>query len=144
MTSPQATKAAQIPLKPDKTGQIHLLLVDDSSLNCLALRAYLTRRGFDVTTAQNGQEALEKFDAAVHQLILMDLHMPVMDGYQATRLLRERGEVLPIIALTASLPQEVENKVYAVGFSGILNKPVDPDKFIIQINQLIRPESWES
>ncbi|GAB2798895.1 hypothetical protein GCM10027275_50760 [Rhabdobacter roseus] len=141
MTSPQADQADPIPANPDKTAQIHLLLVDDSSINCFALRAYLIRRGFAVTIAQNGQEALEKFDTGVHQLILMDLQMPVMDGYQATRLLRERGEVLPIVALTASLPQEVEEKVYAAGFSGILNKPVDPDQFIRQIYQLLGAES---
>jgi CheY-like chemotaxis protein len=57
----------------------------------------------------------------------MDLHMPVMDGYEATTLLRKRGETLPIIALTASTPKEVEGEAFAAGLNDVVVKPFNPD-----------------
>jgi CheY-like chemotaxis protein len=80
-----------------------------------------------VDVAGNGQEALEKLDSQRHRLVLMDLHMPVMDGYEATVLLRKRGETLPIIALTASTPKEVESEAYAAGLTDIVVKPFNPE-----------------
>ena len=58
----------------------------------------------------------------------MDLHMPVMDGYEATRIMRERGLNIPIIALTASLPREVETRIKETGVNEIVVKPFVPDE----------------
>ena len=74
-------------------------------------KTFLTKWGASVDIAHNGQEAVNLFNPSVHQLILMDMHMPVMDGYEATRILRDRGVKTPIIALTASLPRELKIKL---------------------------------
>ena len=106
---------------------IHLLLVEDNPLNVLVAQTMLESKGATVDVATNGEEALEELDSDRHHLILMDLHMPVMDGYEATILLRQRGETLPIIALTASSPKEVESGAFAAGLNDVVVKPFSPD-----------------
>ena len=106
---------------------ICLLLVEDNPLNVLVAQTMLENSGAIVDVAGNGLEALEKLDATRHRLVLMDLHMPEMDGYEATIMLRKRGETLPIIALTASTPKEVESEALAAGLTDIVVKPFNPD-----------------
>ena len=77
--------------------------------------------------AVNGVEALKKLDTSKHRLVLMDLHMPEMDGYEAARKMRAAGATLPIIALTATLPQEIETEVKQAGMDDIVTKPFLPD-----------------
>jgi signal transduction histidine kinase len=117
---------------------ISILLVEDNPLNVLVAQTMLENSGASVDVAGNGVEALERLDARRHQLVLMDLHMPVMDGYQATILLRKRGEKLPIIALTASTPKEVESEAFAAGLDDVVVKPFDPDDLFRVILQYIR------
>jgi CheY-like chemotaxis protein len=71
-------------------------------------------------------------------MILMDLEMPVMDGYEATRHLRNAGETVPVIALTASLPKEVASEVYAAGLTDIIVKPFNPDDLFRVILQHLK------
>jgi signal transduction histidine kinase/ActR/RegA family two-component response regulator len=120
---------------------IHILLVEDNPLNVLVAQTMLENNGAKVDVAVNGAEALEKLDARFHQLILMDLHMPVMDGYEATVLLRKRGETLPIIALTASTPKEVESDAFAAGLNDVVVKPFSPDELYRVILQYVQPAS---
>jgi signal transduction histidine kinase len=117
---------------------IHLLLVEDNPLNVLVAQTMLENSGAIVDVAANGIEALELLDATRHRLVLMDLHMPVMDGYEATILLRKRGETLPIIALTASTPKEVESEAFEAGLDDVVVKPFSPDELyrvILQYTQ---------
>ncbi len=107
---------------------VSILLVEDNPLNVLVAQTMLENNGALVEVATNGVEALERLDATRHQLVLMDLHMPVMDGYEATVLLRQRGETLPIIALTASMPKEVESDAFAAGLNDVIVKPFSPDE----------------
>lgn len=118
-----------------------LLLVEDNPLNVLVAQTMLENYGAIVEVATNGQEALDKLDTSRHRLILMDLHMPVMDGYEATVLLRQRGVTLPIIALTASTPKEVESEAYAAGLNDVIVKPFNPDDLYRIILQHIRPSA---
>ena len=106
---------------------ITVLLVEDNPLNVLVAQTMLENCGAHVDVATNGVEALEMLNSSRHHLVLMDLHMPEMDGYEATVLLRKRGETLPIIALTASTPKEVESEAYAAGLTDIVVKPFNPD-----------------
>jgi CheY-like chemotaxis protein len=106
---------------------ISILLVEDNPLNILVAQTILEKGGAHVDVASNGQEALTAFNPDKHDLILMDLQMPVMDGYEATELLRRRGETLPIIALTANTPQEVEKEAYSAGLTDIVVKPFNPE-----------------
>jgi len=120
---------------------IHILLVEDNPLNVLVAQTMLENNGATVDVAVNGAEALDKLDARSHQLVLMDLHMPVMDGYEATVLLRKRGETLPIIALTASTPKEVESDAFAAGLNDVVVKPFSPDELYRVILQHVQPTS---
>ena len=120
---------------------IHILLVEDNPLNVLVAQTMLENNGATVDVAVNGAEALDKLDARSHQLVLMDLHMPVMDGYEATVLLRKRGETLPIIALTASTPKEVESDAFAAGLNDVVVKPFSPDELYRVILQYVQPVS---
>lgn len=120
---------------------ICLLLVEDNPLNVLVAQTILENSGALVEVAGNGLEALEKLDTSRHRLVLMDLHMPEMDGYEATVLLRKRGETLPIIALTASMPTEVESEAYAAGLTDVIVKPFNPDELYRVILQYAGPAS---
>ena len=106
---------------------LSILLVEDNPLNVLVAQSILEKRGAHIDVANNGVEALDIFDRLKHQVVLMDLDMPVMDGYEATRRLRKRGETLPVIALTASTPEEIEGRASAAGISDIMVKPFNPD-----------------
>jgi signal transduction histidine kinase/ActR/RegA family two-component response regulator len=106
---------------------VSILLVEDNEINILVARTFLERWGATIDVALNGQEALNKIDVSRHRLVLMDMHMPVMDGYEATRRLREMGITIPIVALTASLPREVDDRVKDTGIDDIVVKPFVPD-----------------
>ncbi|HLX91732.1 MAG TPA: ATP-binding protein, partial [Puia sp.] len=112
-----------------------ILLVEDNPFNVLVAQNILEKQGAKIDVANNGKEALDKLDARKHRIVLMDLNMPVMDGYQAATHLRNRGETLPIIALTASTLKEVESEVYAAGLDDILMKPFNPDDLFRIIRQ---------
>lgn len=122
-------KQEQLPTESDKplTG-IDILLVEDNLMNVLVAQRYLERWGATIEVALNGQEALKKLDVRRHKLILMDLHMPVMDGYESSIKMRQNGVTLPIVALTANLPDEIEDRVAAAGIDDIVIKPFLPDE----------------
>ena len=106
---------------------LSILITEDNALNVMIAKTILEDFGARVDVASNGKQALEKFDAAVHHIVLMDLNMPEMDGFEATKQLRSRGITVPVIALTATLPAEIADKINAAGFTDIIVKPFDPD-----------------
>lgn len=106
---------------------VSILLVEDNEVNILVARTFLERWGAIIDVAINGQEALDKVDVNRHKLILMDMHMPVMDGYEASRRMRQSGIKIPIVALTASLQREVDNKIKNAGIDDVVVKPFVPD-----------------
>lgn len=103
----------------------HVLVVDDSEDLRALMTRYLKRQEAAVETAENGQEAVSKALARPYDVILMDLKMPVMDGYKATSQLREKGYRQPIVALTAQASVEGQTRCLTNGFDGYLSKPVD-------------------
>lgn len=107
-----------------------LLLVEDNRTNQEVAVAMLTQMGMVVDVAGNGQEALELLERQEYSLILMDVHMPVMNGLDATRAIRAGrwGEKLPIIALTAAAFPEDRRQVAAAGMNDFLSKPIDPQR----------------
>lgn len=107
---------------------IDILLVEDNPMNVLVAQTYLKRWGANVDVAENGLDALDKLDKDRHRLILMDLHMPVMDGYEASRKIREGKINIPIVALTANLPKEVEDEAHVIGINDVMVKPFLPDE----------------
>jgi two-component system, sensor histidine kinase and response regulator len=108
---------------------LHILLADDSPVNRLLIEAYFSGSQVKLDEAENGQVALEKFESGKYDLVLMDIRMPVMDGYAATRAIRDwevAHELLrtPIIALTASAFGEEIRRCLEAGCDAHLSKPV--------------------
>lgn len=131
--SSQPVPEAQTPVKVlnEKALEgVPILLVDDQPMNILAARGILKRWGAIVDVAINGQEALEKLESTKPFLVLMDLQMPILNGYDATKQLRARGINVPIVALTASLVPEIEDKVREAGLNDIVLKPFNPQELL--------------
>jgi signal transduction histidine kinase/ActR/RegA family two-component response regulator len=119
---------------------VRILLVEDNPLNVLVTTKVLNRWGAVVDHAGNGQEALDKLNPLVHRLILMDMHMPVMDGYSATMRIREMGLTLPIIALTASVAKEEHRALYSFYIDEVVTKPFHPDQLLRAITKCLAQE----
>ncbi|MBH0201834.1 MAG: response regulator [Nitrospira sp.] len=127
-TSPTSV-AVTTPTPPASTRPLRILLVEDSPDNQLLVRAYLTPTDYSLDLAEHGAIALDKFKSAHYDVILMDMHMPVMDGYAATKAIRswERDHDLPptpIIALTALALKEEGVRIFDAGCDTHLTKPV--------------------
>lgn len=116
---------------------VHILLAEDNPMNVMVAQAFLKRWGASVEVATNGQEALDKLDVERHQLVLMDIHMPVMDGYQSAGIMRRNGVKTPIIALTATLPSEIGFDLAINGINDMLLKPFLPDELHAKISHHI-------
>ncbi len=106
---------------------LHVLLVDDNELNLKVANIFLYRWGAKVEMAYNGREAIEKYAKANHDLILMDIQMPEMDGLEATKILRMQGATCPIIALTANVGTAIYDEAIAAGMNDLLVKPFKPN-----------------
>lgn len=120
--------------KPQGEEQIfagsHVLAVEDNEMNLLLMKRYLKNLGVQVSVASNGLEALTMAEETVFDAILMDIQMPGMDGYAATRQLRQmegQNSDVPVIAVTASMMSEIQDKCNDAGMDGILLKPYVPD-----------------
>ena len=113
------------------TGRV--LVVDDGAENRELVRLVLESAGLTVVEAHDGAMALDMVTREAPDLVLMDVNMPVMDGYTATRTLRERGCTLPVLALTANAMKGFEHQIEAAGFTGYLTKPVDIDALLAEL-----------
>ncbi len=125
------TKAVAVEL-PSKMSRplngITILLVEDNQINILVAKTFLESWGAAIDVAENGLIAINCLNTDRHHLVLMDLHMPVMDGYMAIKNIREKGIDIPIIALTANLPGEVESAIKGLEINGFILKPFVPDE----------------
>ena len=103
-----------------------VLIVEDTAVNIMVAQKFLEKWGMAVDSVENGFMAVEKVKNNVYDIILMDLQMPVMDGYEATRLIRGAGISTPIIALTAAAVSEVVERIQSVGMNAYVTKPFNP------------------
>jgi CheY-like chemotaxis protein/HPt (histidine-containing phosphotransfer) domain-containing protein len=110
-----------------------VLVVDDGPENRELLSLVLAEQGLWVEEADNGQVALDRMATGSFDLVLMDMQMPVMDGFTATRALRARGATVPVLALTAHAMKGVEEEVLQAGCTACLTKPVDIDVLVQQV-----------
>ncbi len=110
--------------------EVRILLVEDNEINQEVASMMLNQVGINPTLANNGKEAVEVFLAKPNNfdLILMDLQMPIMSGYEATKLIRAENTNIPIIALTAAAMVEDKEKVLNAGMNEHLSKPIDKDE----------------
>ncbi len=104
-----------------------VLIADDNPVNTLIARRALESAGFRVTLAITGNEALEAVARMEPELVLMDLRMPIMDGFEATRRLRARGYKGVIVAISAEMNLDIERQARAAGADGVAAKPLDAD-----------------
>jgi CheY-like chemotaxis protein len=109
--------------------QLHVLLADDSPDNRMLIRAYLKKTAYALDEVENGQMALDRFTAGTYDVVLMDIQMPVLDGYSAVRKMREwekdhQQKRTPIIALTAAALDDAVRRAKDAGCDMHVSKPV--------------------
>lgn len=117
--------------------KIKVLIVEDNHMNKILVREMLTLNGYEIFEAKSGTEALKMLTAARPDIILMDLHLPEMDGITATRIIKseERNKSIPVLALTASAMKGEEDKILNKGFDGYVAKPIEMKKLLEAITQ---------
>jgi len=113
-----------------------ILLVEDNTESRYLFSFILKRAGCEVIQAMNGKEALPLVENMVPDLIIMDIQMPEMDGYETTTILRKRPELakVPIIGLSAFAMASDREKAFQVGFTGYIEKPIELDTFVQEIS----------
>jgi CheY-like chemotaxis protein len=119
----------------------HVLLVEDNEINQQVAKEILEGAGLNVALATNGQEAVNAVKENEYDAVLMDVQMPVMDGYTATCEIRkeDRFQALPIIAMTAHAMAGDEDKSLQAGMNGHVTKPIDPDQLFATLQRWIQP-----
>lgn len=114
-----------------------ILLVEDNELNFEIAKTVLQEAGFRVDGASNGKEAVDKASNNTYDVILMDIQMPIMDGYEATKKLRKLSNRTPIIAMTANAFSEDRKKAKDVGMDGYIAKPIDVKTLVSTIMNIL-------
>jgi signal transduction histidine kinase/ActR/RegA family two-component response regulator len=124
---------AQAPVKKEPAKKVNLqkiLIVEDNNVNQLVMKKMLKNSGLQVDIADNGRIGMEKVLQNEYDLVFMDLLMPEMDGYEATKEIRRFNKTIPIIALTADVMKGVEAKTKEAGMNSYLTKPVNKDELL--------------
>lgn len=116
-------------------GPANILVVEDNLINQEVIKEQLTGLGMKITLANNGQEAVDEVREKTFDIVLMDVQMPVMDGYTATREIRQLGIAVPIIALTAAAMFEDKQKALASGMNDHLSKPFKEAEILAMISK---------
>ncbi len=133
--SPTIVRESDIPVAENsKARKLSILFAEDNLINQKIVTTALDRRGHDIVLAQNGLEVLQLLEERSYDIILMDVQMPKMDGFAATKEIRkkeeESGTHTPIIALTAHALKGDRERCLAAGMDSYLSKPIDPDDLI--------------
>ncbi|MGE0606979.1 MAG: PAS domain-containing protein [Pirellulales bacterium] len=128
--------------QPDTGPTLRILLVEDSPVNQVLALAVLDKRGHQAVLAENGRQALEAVDREPFDLILMDVQMPEMDGFEATAAIRRREKDkpfrTPIVAMTAHAIKGDRERCLAAGMDSYLAKPVHPTELFATMRQMVR------
>ena len=145
VATPATSRDSRTPTPALVTRRLKILLAEDNLVNQRVAVGLLSKRGHDVTVANNGLEALAALTGATFDLVLMDVQMPEMGGFEATaeirRRERESGGHLPIIAMTAHAMAEDCDRCLAAGMDGYLSKPITPNVLFAMVEQHSAPAS---
>jgi protein-histidine pros-kinase len=129
---------------PEQLRPLRILLVEDHRVNQELAMGILDLTGHDVTLANNGREAVERFVRERFDVVLMDIQMPEMDGLQATAAIREcergTGKRTPIVAMTAHAMQEDRDRCLAAGMDDYVAKPIRAEALLEILNRVVTPE----
>ncbi|MBT4483498.1 MAG: response regulator [Candidatus Latescibacteria bacterium] len=119
-----------------------VLIVEDNEMNLTLIRDLLQMSGYTTLEAGDGEQATKITQEKYPDLILMDIHLPIMDGLEATSILKndDATKNIPIIALTASVMKDDKEKINEAGCDGYIPKPIEVDKFLEQIAEFINKE----
>ncbi len=120
-----------------------ILIAEDNAVNRELLRELLEMRGYSVIEACDGQEALKKIAEAQPDILLLDLGMPVLDGFETVQKIRENPDMssLPVLAVTAYAMRGDREKVLRSGFDGYLSKPIDAGALDRELKRLLNKDS---
>ncbi len=136
-----ATAPVAKPIEPSKRTLrgLRVLLTDDNAINRQVIKLFLAPQGCDIVEATNGKEALDKIATSDFEIVLLDVHMPVMDGKEAIQRLRasEKWANLPVIALTADAMSGDREKYLALGMTDYVSKPVDQRELIAKMHHVL-------
>jgi CheY-like chemotaxis protein len=116
-----------------------VLVIEDNEQNIYLATFLLEKNGIDVIQARDGREGLELAQSRVPDLILLDIQLPVMDGYEVARNLKqdEITRKIPIVAVTSFAMAGDRENIIAAGCEGYIEKPIDPDRFVDQISPFL-------
>lgn len=138
--SKQSTENMVTTIPPPSS--IKVLVAEDVDINQLVIRKHMQKFGFETDFAENGRIAIEKLKKAHYDIILMDMQMPIMDGYEAIRIIREEFpepiNKIPIISITASVLNQAIEKCLAAGANDYVPKPYDPNDLRLKMEKWIQ------
>lgn len=115
-----------------------ILVVEDDKHTRMLLKAVLESAGYTIVTANNGEDALEQMEREHIDLVVLDIMMPKMDGYEFTKVLRENDNNLPILMVSAKQLPADKHKGFLVGTDDYITKPIDEDEMLLRIKALLR------
>ena len=124
----------------DTLSNVKILLAEDNKVNQIVANRILQKWKANVFIASNGQEAVDLTQQHKFDIILMDLDMPVMDGYESTSIIKEQFPEMPVIALTAAAFDDMNNYLVSKGFTEVVQKPFVPEDLYSKIATAIQPE----
>ena len=116
----------------------HILVVDDDKNTRRLMQAVLETENYTVSTAENGEEALDVLEREHIDLVVLDIMMPKMDGYAFTSAIREGNNDMPILMVSAKQLPEDRHKGFIVGTDDYIVKPIDTEEFLLRIRALLR------
>jgi two-component system cell cycle response regulator DivK len=118
-----------------------ILVVEDDAQNSYLIGFILEKSGYEVVAAVDGEQAVAAVEAGRPDLILMDMLLPKMNGYEATKIIKARPDMegVPIIALTAYSMKGDREKILEAGCDGYISKPIDPETFVSQMEEFLPP-----
>jgi len=119
-----------------------ILVIEDNEQNLYLMRYILEDCDYEVFSAWDGQEGIEQAASLIPDLILLDIQLPIMDGYTVARRLRENPDLAdtPIVAVTSYAMPGDREKAMEAGCSGYIEKPIDPDTFEVQVGKYLSRE----
>ena len=115
-----------------------ILIVDDNENIRKLIDIYLKREGFNTFHAGDGEEALDVIDRHKIDLIVLDIMMPVMDGYELTKELRDSGYIIPILMVTAKDTYPDKKQGFDLGIDDYITKPIDMEELVLRVKALLR------
>jgi CheY-like chemotaxis protein len=149
-TAIEVSKESKILLRTQelgKIGRLKILLAEDNLLNQYLIESIMREYAFEVDTAENGRLAVELLENNSYDIILMDLMMPEMDGYEATKHIRTKMKLpksrIPIIALTADVNKQVVLKSTKAGMNDYISKPFNEIELLNKISTLVKKSKYQ-